>query len=135
MLVRLIVNTVKAVLLAALVFLAYVALAPSQSEPERFEYATPGPTPTLPACVTEDGAGQALCLWDAQHMGNGVGTSVISGDCALVTQANRMQALCVQMHTTQKGTIIAQECNDMMPFESVKESDWEWLDRCYKNRK
>lgn len=27
-------------------------------------------------CHFEDGSGQARCIWDARHMGNGVGTSV-----------------------------------------------------------
>ena len=42
-------------------------------------------TDTLPACEYEDGSGQALCYWDAQTSGNGVGTSVVAGDCSVGT--------------------------------------------------
>lgn len=44
--------------------------------------APPDVTPQLAACATEDGAGMALCWWDAHTRGNGRGTSVVSGDCA-----------------------------------------------------
>ena len=40
---------------------------------------------TLPACTHEDGSGQALCYWDAQVQGNGMGTDVIAGDCSIGT--------------------------------------------------
>ena len=30
-----------------------------------------------PACEAEDGSGQARCVWDAQHMGDGNGHSVL----------------------------------------------------------
>lgn len=30
-----------------------------------------------PACEYEDGSSQKVCVWDARHMGNGVGTSAI----------------------------------------------------------
>lgn len=129
MLVRLIMNTLKACVLAVLVGMAYVALAPAESDSERIVWTNPSPTPTYPVCVTEDGNGQALCMWQ------GSTRTVLSGDCALVTTVDRMQALCVEMHDTQQGSDKAQECNDLMPFESAKESDWEWLDKCYKNGK
>lgn len=31
----------------------------------------------LPACEYEDGSSQRVCVWDARHMGNGIGRSVI----------------------------------------------------------
>lgn len=31
----------------------------------------------MPRCVAEDGSGQARCVWDARHMGNGEGQSVV----------------------------------------------------------
>jgi len=40
--------------------------------------ATPAPshTPThINPCKYEDGSGQTVCIWDAKHMGNGVGDS------------------------------------------------------------
>ena len=30
-----------------------------------------------PACIYEDGSSQARCVWDAKHMGNGEGRSVL----------------------------------------------------------
>lgn len=39
----------------------------------------------LPMCTHEDGSGQALCTWDAQTQGNGMGTDVVAGDCSLGT--------------------------------------------------
>lgn len=33
--------------------------------------------PSLPACVVEDGSGQAICVWDGQHMENGTGRSYV----------------------------------------------------------
>lgn len=32
---------------------------------------------TIHACKYEDGSGQARCVWDARHMGNGEGRSLI----------------------------------------------------------
>lgn len=32
----------------------------------------------VPACIYEDGSGQAICVWDAKHMGNGNGKSFIA---------------------------------------------------------
>lgn len=54
---------------------------------------------TLPACRTEDGAGQALCWWDAKHRGNHKGRSVISGDCAPSVMGKAyVVRLCVKLH-------------------------------------
>lgn len=30
-----------------------------------------------PPCEYEDGSGQARCVWDAKHMGNGKGNSIL----------------------------------------------------------
>lgn len=30
-----------------------------------------------PPCKYEDGSGQARCVWDARHMGNGAGNSLV----------------------------------------------------------
>ena len=40
-------------------------------------------TPTLPTCTHEDGSGQALCTWDADTQGNGMGIDATSGECAV----------------------------------------------------
>lgn len=37
----------------------------------------PTAPPSLPACVVEDGSGQAICVWDGQHMENGTGRSYV----------------------------------------------------------
>lgn len=75
----------KAITTASLLIAAILALAwltPSQSHTEPVFTPAPSATPSLPSCLTEDGAGMALCTWDAQTQGNGQGASVISGDCA-----------------------------------------------------
>ena len=58
----------------------------------------PSATPSYPPCVTEDGAGQALCWWDAQTQGNGMGTSVVSGDCAPSVVGEDTVNMCVVLH-------------------------------------
>ena len=68
----------------------------------------PAPTATTnpagyPACVTEDGAGQALCWWDAQRQGNTYGDSVVSGDCAYEGDATK--SLCVDLHSHPSYTV------------------------------
>lgn len=59
---------------------------------------TPSATPSYPPCVTEEGAGQALCWWDAQTQGNGEGTSVVSGDCAPSVVGMDSVNTCVVVH-------------------------------------
>lgn len=51
--------------------------------------------PSLPSCTHEDGSGQALCVWDADTQGNGMGTDAVSGECAIGTDAEN--ALCVKL--------------------------------------
>lgn len=62
---------------------------------------------SLPTCETEDGAGMALCWWDAQTMGNGMGTSVVSGDCAPdYVGGMDISALCVKLHHQSAQTYV-----------------------------
>lgn len=55
-------------MLVALVTAASMALSPVP--------AVPAPN-TLPPCAADDGSGPSVCLWDAQHNGNGQGTSYV----------------------------------------------------------
>lgn len=69
-------------LLVIIFGLAVVALVPVGSA-----HASPArdSAPSLPMCTYEDGSGQALCMWDASELGNGMGTDVIAGDCSIGT--------------------------------------------------
>ncbi len=83
----------------------------------------------MPACEQEDGAGVALCWWDAQAKGNGKGTSIISGDCAAdYVGGYEASVLCVKLHamkartitnadgstnTIPNGSQLVAECNDI----------------------
>lgn len=92
-----------ATLVALPLLLMVVVLAvflPSERHADTVVLPTPSATPTLPACVTEDGAGQALCWWDAQAQGNGMGTSVVSGDCAPSVMGEASDA-CVNLHARE----------------------------------
>lgn len=76
--------------------------------------ASPSPTFTLPTCLDETGSGMALCTWDAQTQGNGMGTSMISGDCAIdITITHDVMAKCIELHNTQNGIDSVSECNDI----------------------
>jgi hypothetical protein len=33
--------------------------------------------PAVPLCEYEDGSSQRICVWDARHQGNGVGSSAL----------------------------------------------------------
>ena len=89
-------------LLSCIVLTVGIALALSipTSTTERFTNAPTqhAPTVTLPMCDTEDGAGMALCWWDAQRQGNGQGTSVVSGDCAPSIMDEVTSQWCVLLH-------------------------------------
>lgn len=63
----------------------------------------------LPACVTEDGAGMALCYWDADSRGNHLGTSVVSGDCAPDVMGGR-SALCVRLYNVPDAETLNRAC-------------------------
>jgi len=115
------------ILLAITLPSEHVSTAPVTPAPS----ATPSATPSLPACPVGDetGAGMALCWWDAQAMGNGMGTSVESGDCALsVVGTPDVQAMCIKVHglptvsseqsdgtvtTMPNGVALVQECTDI----------------------
>lgn len=84
--------------------------APAESHATVVLLPTPSATPTYPACVTEDGAGQAVCWWDAQRQGNGLGESVLSGDCAY--EDERTRTLCINLHA-QDSEIITNEDGSM----------------------
>jgi hypothetical protein len=130
--------------LLALVMLPVLAYthSPAESHATIIILPTPSATPTLPACLTEDGAGQARCYWDAQGQGNGEGTSMVSGDCALAPEASDLTSLCLNLHARDSKTItnedgslntipngadLVQECND----ESRNAPGIE-LENCYR---
>lgn len=123
---RMVKSLIACLILGGIIVLAHTTA--SESDPNKITYTHPSPTPTMPACVTEDGSGQALCWWDAQRRGNGLGTSVVSGDCALVPDADGLRALCIGMHNTQSGADRVQECNN-----ELEELNSELLAECYRN--
>lgn len=105
---------------ALLALLALPALAYTHNPSESHATAIVLPTPTatmdapispvtealsLPTCAEEDGAGMALCYWDAQKQGNGMGTSVVSGDCAPDIMGAEASALCVNLHSRASVTV------------------------------
>lgn len=92
----------------------------------------------MPACTYEDGSGQALCYWDAQTQGNGMGTDVVAGDCSLGT-VHTVEAsnACLtlwgmdvrisygedgSMSETAKGSVLVADCLDI-EFEATI-SEW-----------
>lgn len=98
---------------------------------------------SLPTCTTEDGAGMALCYWDAQRQGNGQGTSVVSGDCAPSIMGNQAtSSLCVNLHsrdsvtvdngdgssnTVPNGPDLIAECTSEFDGSELQECIREWL--------
>lgn len=123
---------------------------PSESHATAIILPTPSATPTLPDCVTEDGAGMALCTWDAQRMGNGIGESVISGDCAPdYVGGQAVSDLCVNLfnrdsitlhnedgssNTIPNGADLVAECTEewnMMDEEQAKAEGFT-LEECFK---
>jgi hypothetical protein len=80
------------------------ALAPVDV-PERPATVVVEQTPTLPSCPDEEGAGMALCWWDAQAQGNGKGTSVVSGDCAPSIMGDEASKACVILHSRESKII------------------------------
>lgn len=92
----------------------------------RYHTAAPSPAPvpavsaptSLPACLQEDGAGMALCTWDARRQGNGPeriaqgrwpGRAVISGDCARdAITADDAVSLCVRLHAQTAYDVVYQ---------------------------
>ena len=106
--------------------------------------------PSMPACIEEDGAGMALCWWDASEQGNGVGTSVISGDCAPeYVGGQSISDMCVSLYARRSYTIthadgskntipngadLVRECTEewnMMDDAEAKEQGFT-LEECFK---
>jgi hypothetical protein len=128
---------------AALALFLYATPAnPSESHVERPTTATPNATPTLPACLTEDGSGQALCMWDASEQGNGMGSDVLGGDCAYEDMSTR--DMCITLYgqdayeySNEDGSItgvpngkqLVAECQD-----EWQNDEWNMLDlyECFK---
>ena len=121
------------ILAAVLALGLYVGNKPAESHAEPTTPASP--TVTLPMCPSNDetGAGMALCMWDAGSMGNGEGTSMVSGDCALV--GNALMELCIELHDTQDGADSVMECNDIQNEIdngiAKREPGWD-LENCFK---
>lgn len=93
--------------LPLLIILAIYALAATHpaKAPESHVQASTSASPAspmgMPACTTEDGSGQALCYWDAKAQGNGMGESVVSGDCASVQGTTYMDD-CIALHKRER---------------------------------
>lgn len=92
-------------------------------------------TKGLPECESEDGTGMALCEWDAATMGNGKGTSLISGDCAPSIVGGWLTASrCVLLYSKPGGKDAAMECMGAYnenSDEALIEMGWTF-DECYK---
>lgn len=126
--------------LMVLFAITLAALSVPSSGPERHADAPAVTTPTLPACVTEDGAGQALCTWDAQRQGNGQGTSVVSGDCAY--DDAMLRGICASLHmrdseiitysdgsmnTIPNGVDLVGECQAEFKGDELRECFIAWM--------
>ncbi len=100
----------------------------------------PTPTVTLPACIHEDGSGQALCTWDASEQGNGVGTDAVAGDCSVGTVGDMdTSAWCMRLWDKDNGNEYVDDCltiafeasqNGAMRIE-LKNDGWN-LAECFK---
>lgn len=131
-------NSIMAALtaLVAIVLMAWIApharIEPVQTISTAPAMASPTPTmgteQSLPLCETEDGAGMALCWWDADTMGNGEGTSVVSGDCAIdYTGSVIASALCRELHEQASYTYASGEDTITVPngIDLVGECNYE----------
>lgn len=66
---------------------------------------------TLPACATETGEGQALCMWDASEQGNRMGTDVVAGDCSTGTVLTvDASTACMALWARPNGKALVWEC-------------------------
>lgn len=95
--------------------------------------------PSLPMCTYEDGSGQALCTWDAQTQGNGMGTDVIAGDCSLGTVGDvDASNACLTLWSEDNGPVLVDECltieweakHDKAYRESLVKDGWN-LKECF----
>lgn len=126
--------------LATVALFTTLVLLPSQSPSTAPILLAPTSTPALPACITEDGAGQALCWWDAQQQGNGMGNSVVSGDCApSIVGSEAVSALCVNLHaretreiTNADGSINTIPNGVDLVGECIMESDSTPIEECIR---
>jgi hypothetical protein len=128
---------------------ALVALVPVGSA-----HAAPA-VDTLPACIYEDGSGQALCMWDASEQGNGIGTDVVAGDCSYDTVGSMDASnACLTLwamgerttyladgavSVTSKGSVLVADClsieweasQDKSIREALNNEGWN-LSECFK---
>lgn len=117
--------------------IAFAWLAPAESAPNNINIPTPTAPPTLPACTSEDGSGQALCYWDADTQGNGLGQDVISGDCAPeYVGSNAISEMCLSLYGNgQNGIDAARECvetNNTISDSNRAKREWT-IANCFKN--
>jgi hypothetical protein len=126
--------------LATLALILVTVLLPAQSPSTAPVLLAPSATPTLAMCITEDGAGQAVCWWDAQAQGNGMGTSVVSGDCApSVVGSDEVSALCINLHaretreeTNADGSINTVPNGADLVGECISEKDSQPIEECIR---
>lgn len=122
---------------------AVVAVSLPASAPQSAVQLPVQPAPTspmgMPACDTEDGAGMALCWWDAQQQGNGQGASVVSGDCAPSIMGRVASADCVTLYdrptievTHSDGSINTIPNGADLVAECVIEFDGDELSECIR---
>lgn len=118
-----------AVIIGAMVALATIHPAPTATPISGSIQRVGHHTDTLPSCSREDGSGQALCMWDAQRQGNGMGTSVVAGACSLGTvHTEDASAACMRLwgmdvritygedgsiSETAKGSVLVADCLDI----------------------
>lgn len=113
------------VLLAVVVLSLATHAAPTRTYP--VTNAPVSVAPSYPACITEDGAGMALCTWDAQAQGNGYGEDAIGGDCAYEDSTTR--EMCITLHARDSYTIEGQNgASNTVPngVDLVAECQEEW---------
>jgi hypothetical protein len=141
---RMLIALLSCLTMATLVLVSYSLTRPAESHATAPVLSTPTSANPYPACITEDGAGQALCMWDAQHSGNGMGISVVSGDCAY--EDGYMVNVCVTLHsqdsyevmnedgssnTVPNGADLVAECQDELQANKSEWNDSELLE-CFK---
>lgn len=86
---RILYTMISTITLATAVVLALLVSQPSTGSITYVPHA-PSATPTMAQCATEDGAGQALCMWQG----------TVSGDCApSVMGDSYTSGVCVQVHS------------------------------------
>lgn len=56
---------------------AYNATSTDQADPDPEPTSAPTSTRSWKPCRSEDGSGQRRCIWDARHLGNGRGQSLM----------------------------------------------------------